>query len=176
MDSNFLKLVGHLSSFIGIIGAIFSVMIWFKLKHQTKKIIELARQGPDIEGFKEMTEYHSKINSTAPYAFCVSLTDRTPSIKKDVENFFKIKKWKMPIEELNFSGLTQENLSDFVAELKRKRRELSAKAATEIHLFISGPMQAAMMIGAIFDNWIPVKIYNMNPQSRQYEYWCHLSK
>ncbi len=82
----------------------------------------------------------------------------------------------MKIEELNFNNLTHENFDNFINELKIKRREFSAKGATEVHLFISGPMQAAAMIGSIFSNWIPVKLYNFDPQLREYEYWCHLAK
>jgi hypothetical protein len=176
MDSNFLKLVGYISSFIGIIGATFSVMIWFKIRLQNKKILELASQRPGKDEFKEMVKIHEGIDTTSPFALCISLTDRSVSIKGDVEYFFKTKKWKMPFEEINFSGLTHKNLDDFVSELKKKRRELNAKKATEIHLFISGPMQAAAIAGSIFSNWIPVKLYNLHPESRKYEYWCHLSK
>ena len=96
-----------------------------------------------------------------------------------MEDFLEAKKWEKKIKgivELNFNGLTRENFNDFVVELKKKRRELEAKDATEIHLFIAGPMQAAVMIGSIFSNWIPVKIYNHGPHSRNYEYWCHISK
>jgi hypothetical protein len=176
--SNFLLIVGHVSGFIGIVGAVFSVMIWFKIKHQNRKIIELARKTPDKNDFKNISEYHKEIHTSNPYAFCLSLTDRSESIKKDVENFLILKKWekKMKIEELNYNNLTHENFDNFINELKIKRREFSAKGATEIHLFISGPMQAAAMIGSIFSNWIPVKLYNFEPQEREYRYWCHLAK
>jgi hypothetical protein len=172
-----LKIVGHISDFAGIIGAFISFIIWLKIRNQTKRMIELARQKNNADkGFAEMVEYHSIINSSNPHAFCLALTDRTPTLKAEVENFMREKKWKMPIEELNLSGLTHENFSDFIEEVKKRRRVFQAKGVTEVHLFISGPMQAAVMVGAIFDNWVPVKIYNMDPQSRKYEYWCHLSK
>lgn len=174
---NFLKIIGHISNFAGIIGAFISFIIWLKIKNQSRRLIELARQNNNADkSFEEMIEKHEGIHSDKPYAFCLALTDRTPTIKADVDNYLKEKNMNMPIEELNRTGLTLENFSDFIKELKEKRRVFQAKGITEIHLFLTGPMQAALMIGSIFNNWIPVKIYNMDPQSRKYEYWCHLSK
>jgi len=175
--SSFWTWAGNISSLIGIIGTGFSIAIWFRLKRETKKAIERSQRNVEDESYKEMVEFHSKISSTSPYVFCVSLTERADSIKKDVENYFKNAGEKIEhFEELQFQGLTHENFPEFVMSLKKKRRFFQASGATEILLFISGPMQAAVMIGAIFDNWIPVKVYNFNPNTRKYEYWCPLIK
>ena len=31
--------------------------------------------------------------------------------------------------------------------------------ATEVHLFYKGPVTMAMAIGAVTDNWVPIKVY-----------------
>ncbi|MGE5341734.1 MAG: SAVED domain-containing protein [Candidatus Omnitrophota bacterium] len=171
-----MRIIGYISDCFSIIGAIISALIWLKIRYQNKKLMEIAGQKSYSQDYDKMIEYHNGINSLLPCAFCLSLTDRTSSIRDDVQKHLDHKKLKMPIAELNFEGLTHENFSDFVEDLKKKRRELQARGVTEIHLFISGPLQAAVMVGAMFDNWIPVKIYNFNPQTRNYEYWGPLLK
>lgn len=176
MIKSFLDWIANASNIIGIIAAFFSFLVWLKLKKQNKRLIELAKKTPKVEGLDKLIEYHKEKNTVAPYAFCLALTDRNDSIKGYVEDFLNIKNWKMPIEELNFNGLTHENFEEFISGLRKIRRVFSEKKATEIHLFLEGPIQAAVMVGAFFDNWIPVKIYNLNQQTRQYEYWCPLIK
>jgi len=171
--------IGFIGSIVSIAAGILTFFIWLKVRWQNKKIKEMSGNLPEQWGdFKKSCAYHSRINSSKPYAFCLSLTDRSESIRSEVEKFLKKKKWTdmMKIEELNFNGLTPKNFPEFFDKLKLKRRELSASGATEIHLFISGPMQAAVLIGSMFSNWIPVKVYNLNPNTREYEYWCFIFK
>ncbi|MEC4685195.1 MAG: SAVED domain-containing protein [Nitrospirota bacterium] len=139
---------------------------------------EIAGTSPKIENFKELVDYHKDIKTINPYALAVSLLPTTDSIKGDVERFLRSKggEWeKMPVEELNMNGLSPETIEDFINTLRVKRRQLEAQDATEIHLFIAGPIQAGTLIGAMFDNWRPVKLYHKN-QKGNYEFWCHLIK
>ncbi len=40
---------------------------------------------------------------------------------------------------------------------------------TEVHLFYGGPLMVAAALGAIADNGVPVKWYQRNPKTGQYE-------
>ncbi len=163
----------------GLIAAMFSVLVWIKLRRQNKQLLEIASTSPKIENFKELVDYHKDITTTSPYAFAVCLLTTSDSIKGDVERFLKSKghEWeKMPIEELNMNGLNVGNLEDFINTLRIKRRQFEAQNATEIHLFIAGPIQAGTLIGAMFDNWRPVKLYHKDRGTGNYECWCHLTK
>lgn len=37
-------------------------------------------------------------------------------------------------------------------------------------LFYGGPTSVAMALGAIFDNWVPVEVYQYNPSTKSYEH------
>lgn len=83
----------------------------------------------------------------------------------------------MPIEELNMNGINSpKDLEAFVNALREKRRYLEAAGFTELHLFIAGPVQAGTIIGSMYRNWIPVKLYHKpSPAPPQvYEYWMPL--
>ena len=114
MINKILEWLGNINNLIGIIAAFFSFCVWLKLHKQDRRLIDLAKGPPPMEGLGELIKYHKEKNTVAPYAFCLALTDRNDSIKGYVENFLKIKNWKMPIEELNFNGLTHENFEEFI--------------------------------------------------------------
>ncbi|MFH1097741.1 MAG: SAVED domain-containing protein [Candidatus Desantisbacteria bacterium] len=185
MSEMVLGWISHVSDIIGIVGAIFAIMIWFILRMQDKRLKGIIKTIPKIENFQDMVKYHSEIQTISPYAFCLSLLpdSRSKSIKVEVMEFLrdkalqtKDKRWEMPIEELSFDGLGQHNIEEFINELSKKRQWFVAKNATEIHLFIAGPVMSATLIGAIFDNWRPVKLYHKNPTTGKYEFWCPLIK
>jgi hypothetical protein len=70
-------------------------------------------------------------------------------------------------------GINTENISDYIQKLREVRRgDLSN--ATEVRLFIAGPVQAGTIAGAVFDNWVPVLLYGRN--GLKYEYWGPLIK
>jgi len=179
MWNSFLAVVEHVSNITGILALCVSVIIWFKLRKQNKLIRDSYKSIPKFENFEETRKYHENVNSINPVALCMSLVPTSNSIKNDVEEFLKSKGKSfenMPIEEYNIPGLLPEKMEPFLNELREVRAKMEAMNATEIHLFIQGPVQAASLIGATFDNWKPVKLYQMNQQTRRYEYWCHLIK
>jgi hypothetical protein len=178
--SSFLT-IDKLANFIEIGTFIFAVMIWVKVRTQNKRIIEAAiKCSPKFQNFKESINYHKDTHSTNPVALALSLTENVTSIKPQVLNFLKISGWekKIAIKELNFDGLGPDNLEEFMNKLRETKRVLMAESVTEIHLFISGPMVAAVLIGAMFDNLpIPVKLYQPNKNKPEfYEYWMPLEK
>lgn len=44
-------------------------------------------------------------------------------------------------------------------ELKEIKGRLSDTGVTEVNIYYQGPVTFAMAVGAMFDNWVPVKIY-----------------
>jgi len=175
----FFDFLEKISNSLGILSFFVSLIIWYKIYRQNKLIKAASRNIPHLKNFKEIKEHNDNINTINPVAFCLSLIPHQQSIKKDVDDFLKSKGGKyskMQIIELNFEGISPDNIEEFLNELRMKRSELDAMRATEIHLFIQGPVQAATLVGAILDNWKPVKLYHNNRSTGTYEYWCSLIK
>jgi hypothetical protein len=109
----------------------------------------------------------------------LSLTPQSGSIENAVKTFLKTQGWDMPIEEINMDGIKgREGVLNFINEVKKKKRFIEGAGYTEVHLFISGPVQAGTLLGAFLDNWLPVKLYHKpTPAPPQfYEYWAPLFK
>jgi hypothetical protein len=180
MSQKIFSIIENASNFIGIFTFLGTVIIWFKLRKQNKIISESWKSIPKMESFEEMRKYHEEINTFNPVALCMSLVPNSASIKNDVNNFLTSKGGKfkkMPILEFNInSGISVDNIEDFINRIRYKRAEIEAMNYTEVHLFIQGPVQAATIIGAIFDNWKVVKLYHKNNDTKNYEYWSHLIK
>jgi len=46
-----------------------------------------------------------------------------------------------------------------IRELKELKSRLSTSGVTEVNIYYLGPVTFAMALGAMFDNWVPVKVY-----------------
>jgi hypothetical protein len=174
---DFWNWLSRTDNFLGILTTVFSGYAAYRLKQQVKRSRELARQSPRIENFQQLLKAHQGVKSSAPVAFCVSLLPNIHSIKNSVQTFLDAQRWKMPIEELNMDGINKaEDIENLVNQLNEKKRYFEDAHFTEIHLFIAGPVQAGTIIGALYDNWIPVKLYHKPtpPPPAVYEYWMPL--
>ena len=69
-------------------------------------------------------------------------------------------------------GLTQTEMPGVLLELQSLQNRLLDEGASEVHLFLSCPLAVACAVGAVFDNWVPVKVYQFN--QGQYEFWATL--
>ena len=70
---------------------------------------------------------------------------------------------------------SREQLIDILKEIRDKIRELMViGGVTEVHLFYGGPLAVAAALGAIVDNWVPVKWYAHNKSTGKYEYFFTL--
>ncbi|MEP7342336.1 MAG: hypothetical protein ABI977_31710 [Acidobacteriota bacterium] len=168
---------GRADNFIGVFTALAAGYTAYRAWQQNRRLRELARQTPKVENFAQLVELHAGVKSSAPVAFALSLVPTGDSIRAQVETFLQSQGWKMPIEELNMDGLNNDaDREDFINRLREKRRYFVAQNFTEVHLFIAGPVQAGTIIGALFRNWIPVKLYHKpSPAPPQvYEYWMPL--
>jgi hypothetical protein len=73
-------------------------------------------------------------------------------------------------------GVTSESIPHLLAEVLKIKSEMTAEGATEVHLFMMVPVAFAVAVGAILDNWVRVKVYHLNREKQQYEYWTYLHK
>jgi len=169
-----------LSAYLSLAAAIFSFWALLKIYIQQKKIEAITKRTIDFTDLQNFITENENINSLNPIVLCMSLLpdDRSISIKPHVEQFIKSKFGKeLNIEEINMDGI--KNADDrikLIEQLKKKRRELEAKGATEVHLFIAGPVAAGVIIGSVFKNWIPVKLYSSIDSPAFYQYWLTIPK
>lgn len=174
---DFWQLLNNFASVLQIITVIATVYTATRLWQENRRIRDLIDKTPSVEGFTTMRESHSGIKSIAPVALVLTLTPNTHSIRSSVEAFLSHMNWKMEIEELKMDGIDPAtNLESFINELRKKRKLIEAKKFTEVHVFISGPIVAGALLGSLYDNWIPVKLYHKpTPAPPQvYEYWMPL--
>lgn len=136
-------------------------------------------EDPQPGEFAAKVRSHRGIRSPLPVAAAICLLPTTGSIRANVEDFLQGRGWEMPILEFNLSGLhSLEDLEKLVTGLKQLRRRIDSSRHTEIHLFLAGPIAAGAVVGALYSNWIPVKLYQrpLSPPPELYEYWLPLLK
>jgi SMODS-associated and fused to various effectors sensor domain len=176
----FWEYLNRFSNLVGIATVCLTSYIAWRVQQQAKRLREHAKQTtPRIENFKELLGLYGGIKSSKPIALAISLIPKAESIKHAVQTFLDFQGWKMDIEELNMDGInSDEDREHLINSLREKRRLFDALQVTEVHLFIAGPVQAGTLVGAMFDHWVPVKLYHKpSPSPPQlYEYWMPLLK
>jgi len=81
------------------------------------------------------------------------------------------------IRELAHEGrLPPEGFYRLLGRLHEIKQEFTDLGVTEVHLFYKGPVTLAMGIGSILDNWIPVKVYELNKETGTYVFNFTLGK
>ncbi|HHL38919.1 MAG TPA: hypothetical protein ENJ37_00240 [Deltaproteobacteria bacterium] len=171
----------NVEAIFSFLAMVFSGFSGWRLWRQNRQLRELARKTPSLDGLRERIEFYEKAPvSETPVALAVSLVSATHSIKGDVEAYLKASGKKMKVMELNMDGIKgRDGIEKFINRLRAMRRELETMMASEVHLFLQGPVMAGVLIGAVFDNWRPVILYQKSPAGvspRLYDYWCPLVK
>ncbi len=166
--------IANISSLLGMLTTLLAgysaVMLWRQQRRISMQAQALAR----VENFDQLREYHEGVDSPNPVALALSLTPNAGSIQRSVKAFLGSRQWKMDILEIQREGLQTKDLRGLIEEFRAKRREIDMQGYTEVHVFFSGPVAAAILFGAIYDNWIPVKIYQKAMTSDDYAYWSPL--
>ena len=168
---------GRVDNVLGVAGALFGIATFVLVWRQERRLRTQSREKSPLKNFADLRSQHEGIKSTKPVAFALSLIPTSESIKSSVQVFLRAQNLDMPIEELNLDGLNNAaDLERFINALREKRRVFDELGYTEFHLFIAGPVQAGTIIGSLFRNWIPIKLYHKpNPAPPQiYEYWMPL--
>ena len=81
------------------------------------------------------------------------------------------------VKELTHEGLLPaRKFYRLLGKLQEIKQELTDLGVTEVHLFFRGPVTLAMGIGSLLDNWVPVKVYELNKSTGTYEFDFTLGK
>ena len=95
--------------------------------------------------------------SERPWALAIGLgSDITGSVKE----FLKDQGLDIQVESYAREGfISPDDFYPILKDLLRLKDKLTKVGVTEVHLFYKGPVTMAMAIGAVTDNWVPVKVY-----------------
>ena len=120
---------------------------------------------------KELIEIEGK--TALPKALCLSFGGG--SIKLAVSDYLKetYPDRKIAVSEYKGDEVTPQNVHKHEEEIRKLKERYQSKGVTELHLFMKGPLGLALAVGAIFDNWVAVKIYQNNREG-SYEPWTAL--
>jgi hypothetical protein len=145
-----------LLNLIGLLGYPVAIYLWLRERARYQRLRRLI-------GFRP-----------AEGAVAVIIGIGVPSVKADAEKFIREQfETPLPIVLLydRRGFFSREQLLDIIYEVRDKIRELMvAGGIREVHLFYGGPLVVAAALGAIADNWVPVRWYNHNKKTGQYEY------
>lgn len=150
--------LSHVADMLGVITTVpllaTSAYFWSRARRYRRRLRQLAG-----------------ITSEHPVALAVSLAGT--QIRPAVEAFCAALIQPMPFYEVQRAGgLRQEDFPTVLFELQRLKNQLMDDGVSEVHLFLSCPLAVACAIGALFDNWVPVKVYQFN--QGHYEFWTTL--
>jgi len=120
---------------------------------------------------KELTEIEGK--TALPKALCLSFGGG--SIKNAVRDYLKetYPDRKIAVSEYKGDEVTPQNVHKHEEGIRKLKERYQSKGVTELHLFMKGPLGLALAVGAIFDNWVAVKIYQNNREG-SYDPWTTL--
>ncbi len=150
--------LGHLADALGVVTAVPFMVTSAYFVSRARRYRRRLRQ---LEG----------VTSGHPVALAVSLagTRIRPAVEAFCAGFGQPVKL---VELYRAGGLAQTELPGVLLELQSLKNRLLDEGASEVHLFLSCPLAVACAIGALFDNWVPVKVYQFN--QGQYEFWTTL--
>jgi hypothetical protein len=80
---------------------------------------------------------------------------------------------QIPVEVYQAEEITAENIHKHEEAIRRLKERFQSENVTELHLFMKGPVALALAVGAIFDNWVTIKIYHSKREGG-YEPWTTL--
>ncbi len=168
---------GNFANLLGIVTFFLSLFTWLRVQRQNRELREISKRIPPSDLPSESRVIYAGITSERPVALAVSLLHNTPSIKMDVDRFLRAQSLTMPIQEVHMDGINSDSDRDVLLQkLRGVRRDFDVQEFTEVHLFVAGPVQAGTIIGALFDQWKPVKLYHRSahPGGQTYEFWMPL--
>ena len=156
------QVIGNAASVIQILSAIpFLFGAWGFLVRARR----YRRRVEEIE--KRITE--------RPLALAIGLAGT--DISGQVKSFLDSNGMKMDVRSYTRSGgVTRANIHGMLADILKIKSQMTEAAVTEVHLFLACPLVFAVALGAILDNWVPVKVYHLNRDAGRYEFWTPLYK
>ena len=180
-SQGFTKLLDSFGTYLSIGTFGFSLAAWLSLRRQNTRIQHVIAQTQPLGDYQEVFDQWEDLKTTQPYALAISLVGNQLSIRRDVEQYLKASSTSVKdILEIKMDGIKSPRLdtNQFLEHLRQTRMQLSEKGCTDLRVFYQGPTILAIQIGAMFDHWIPVRLYHKsNPVTPKiYEYWGVLTK
>ena len=160
--NGFWQWLGNIASIIQILSAIPLLLTawWF-----------FVRAGRYRRRMAEM----EKTLTERPMALAIGIAGS--DISGQVKQFLESAGLKMEVRSYAKSGgVTQGNLHGMLHDILRMKSRMTEEGVTEVHLFLACPLVFAVAVGAILDNWVPVKVYHLNRETGRYEFWTPLYK
>jgi hypothetical protein len=154
--------IDRLSSFVTILLAI-------PVFYGAYLVITRARR------YRKLVERMEKNPTPMPMALAISLAGI--DITGQVRQFLAANNLKMEVQSFTETkGVTRENIHKLLHGVLKVKARMTEAGATEVHLFLACPLVFAAAVGALLDNWVPVKVYHLNRERGQYEFWTPLYK
>jgi len=151
------NMLGFIADVIGVVTFLFTIgFFWYKARKYSKALKLLKKQ-----------------ETPRPIALAISLAGT--DIKGTVEKYLQDNSLNMKLVSFyKPEKITHDNFLNILAEIKRIKLDMTKAGVTEVHLFLSSTLTLASAIGAIFDNWVPIKLYHYTGGG--YELHCVLEK
>jgi hypothetical protein len=127
--------------------------------------------------YRELMKKQEGTTSQKPKALAIGLVG-TGDISNQVAQFLKDQSLQMEIEPFYIkpgTGITKDNIQKLLREILEIKTKLTSEGVTEVHLFLAAPVAFGAAIGALLDNWVPVKVYQ-SVKTGGYEFWTILHK
>jgi len=139
----FLNIIGVAANIIGVVS--FLVVLGLFLQARAR--------------YRRYVKSREKSLSDRPWALAIGING---GIGGQVQQYLEANNLgHIQIEEYAREGfLPADEYYNVLADLSRIKDRLTTAGVTEVHLFYKGPVSLAMGIGSIFDNWVPVKVYD----------------
>lgn len=135
------EIVGWIANIIQIATAVFAIVVLLSTRRRLTQWMERQKRA----------------SGNAPAALAIGLAG---GIRGQVEQYLKAQGRDMPIEDLDHAEFVPMNRYPLlIRDLLKKKDALTKTGVTELHLFYKGPVSFAAGIGAVFDNWVPVHVY-----------------
>lgn len=97
-----------------------------------------------------------KSQSARPFALVISFGG---DIRGQVEAYLKDQKLDIPVRSYKSDYFAASQFIPILQELQAIKDELTDVGVTEVHVFYKGPVTMAMALGALTDNWVPIRVY-----------------
>ncbi|MBX2990249.1 MAG: SAVED domain-containing protein [Bacteroidetes bacterium] len=160
-------------------------MNWWEYIGNTANIIQIISAIPLAVGawllftrarrYKRKLEETEKTLSAKPMGLVLSVSGM--DVTEQVRQWLHKNVGTMDIETYHKpGGVTRENIGQFMTDILKVKSEMTRKGVTEVHLFLMAPVAFGAAVGAILDNWVQVKVYHLNREKNEYEYWTYLHK
>jgi len=134
--------IGVAADVTGLAAIIFTVLVFWRARQKlSQALADMAR------------EYTS-----APVALAIGIGQ---DISGAVRAYMQTPDFpSMPVRPYVQTGMVpHEKFYTIFQDLLKIKQELTDAGVTEVHLFYMGPVSLAIGVGAVFDNWVPVKVY-----------------